>query len=391
MIQSDQFLPYGRQTITQSDIDSVIEVLRSPFLTQGPVVPGFETGLSEKVGADHAVAVNSATSGLHLACLALGLGPGDWLWTSPITFVASANCARYCGAAVDFVDINPYTGLISAPALEEKLIQAEKDGVLPKVLIPVHLCGTSCPMEEISVLAERFGFFVLEDASHAIGGRYKGQNIGSCQYSDICVFSFHPVKIITTGEGGMVTTNCPQLAQRVVDLRSHGIIKNVQRFELPPNGPWSYEQQDLGFNYRMTDIQAALGLSQLQRLDEIVDKRQQIHACYHSLLVDLPVRLLQIPNGVFSSLHLVVIRLLESDSEHHRTVFEGLRKSGIGVQLHYHPVHLQPYYRRMGFEEGDYPEAESYARNAISLPIFPGLEYSDQERVVHSLSLLLSN
>ena len=247
-----------RQTITEADIAAVSEVLRSPFLTQGPAVPSFESGIAEKVACDHAIAVNSATSALHIACLALGLGPGDWLWTSPITFVASANCARYCGAQVDFVDIDPETGLMSITALEQKLLLADQQGVLPKVVVPVHLCGTSCHMQLISVLAKRYGFSVLEDASHAVGACYQDEFVGSCSYSQISVFSFHPVKIITSGEGGMATTNDPQLAQRMSDLRSHGITKDEQRFEFDSPGPWSSEQQDLGFNYRMTDFQAAL-------------------------------------------------------------------------------------------------------------------------------------
>lgn len=390
MSATESFLPYGRQTITESDIAAVSEVLRSPFLTQGPAVPAFEQGVAAKIGSEQAIAVNSATSALHIACLALGLGPGDWLWTSPITFVASANCARYCGARVDFVDIDPATGLMSVGALEEKLRRSEKDGVLPKVVIPVHLCGTSCSMQEIAALAQRYGFAVLEDASHAVGARYQGEFVGNCRFSDISVFSFHPVKIITSGEGGMAMTNHPQLAQHMADLRSHAITKDEKRFELPSPGPWSFEQQDLGFNYRMTDLQAALGLSQLQRLDQIVAERQRLHAVYAQLLADMPLRLLDIPEDVSSSLHLAVIRLSDTDVNHHRAVFEGLRGLGIGVQLHYSPVHLQPYYQRLGFQQGDFPEAESYACNAISLPLYPGLQVSEQLRVVHALSELLS-
>ena len=390
MDSTESFLPYGRQSITESDINAVIEVLRSPFLTQGPVVPLFERGISEKVGSDHAIAVNSATSALHISCLALGLGPGDWVWTSPITFVASANCARYCGANVDFVDIDPSTGLISVSALEQKFKRAELEGVLPKILIPVHLCGTSCAMKQISSMARRYGCSVLEDASHAVGARYQGEFVGSCSYSEISVFSFHPVKIITSGEGGMATTNNPQLAQRMADLRSHGITKDQSRFELTSAGPWSYEQQDLGFNYRMTDLQAALGLSQLQRLDQIVVERQRLHAVYEKLLANLPVRLLSIPPDTSSSLHLAVIRLTHSSPDHHRYVFEGLRSLGIGVQMHYSPVHLQPYYQRLGFKRGDFPEAEAYGLNAISLPLYPGLQESEQLRVVRALSQVLS-
>jgi UDP-4-amino-4,6-dideoxy-N-acetyl-beta-L-altrosamine transaminase len=375
------FLPYGRQTITEADIAAVISVLRSPFLTQGPAIPAFEEAVATKVDARFGVAVNSATSALHIACLALGLGPGDRLWTSPITFVASANCGRYCGAEVDFVDINPATGLMSVAALETKLVQAEREGSLPKVVVPVHLTGSSCEMSAIGSLAERYGFAVLEDASHAIGGRYRGEPVGNCRYSAITVFSFHPVKIITTGEGGLAVTNDPQLAQVMSELRSHGIVHDHERFEQTAAGPWMYEQQQLGFNYRLTDMQAALGLCQLQRLDEIVAERnRQLHR-YGELLADLPVHLLTVPDDVLSSVHLAVIRLEQSTAEKHKQLFEGLRAAGIGVQLHYSPVHLQPYYRDLGFGEGYFPEAEAYARSAMSLPLHPGIRREDQEYV----------
>jgi len=384
------FLPYGRQTITEADVAAVVDVLRSCYLTQGPAVPAFEQAVASSVGARYGVAVNSATSALHLACLALGLAPGDRLWTSPITFVASANCGRYCGADVDFVDIDPATGLMSMVALAAKLKQAERDGNLPKVVVPVHLCGTSCAMEAVAALADRYGFAVLEDASHAIGGHYQGKPVGNCRYSAITVFSFHPVKIITTGEGGLATTKDPNLAQCMADLRSHGITKDAQRFELPAPGPWSYEQQDLGFNYRITDLQAALGLSQLQRLNTIVAERQLLLEQYRQMLAGLPLQLLEIPQDVSSSLHLAIIRLADPSPDHHRRVFEGLQAAGIGVQLHYTPVHLQPYYRRLGFRNGDFPEAEAYASNAISLPLYPGLQDGDQQRVVRTLASLLA-
>jgi UDP-4-amino-4,6-dideoxy-N-acetyl-beta-L-altrosamine transaminase len=383
------FIPYGRQTITEADIAAVEAVLRGPYLTQGPAVPAFEQAVATRVAARHAVAVNSATSALHLACLALGLGPGDRLWTTPITFVASANCGRYCGAEVDFVDIDPATALISVAALERKLEHAASIGTLPKVLIPVHLCGTSCDMSAIAGLAQRHGVAVLEDASHAIGASYREEPVGNCRHSAISVFSFHPVKIITTAEGGLATTNDPQLAQRMADLRSHGITKEEARFEWPAPGPWSYEQQELGFNYRLTDLQAVLGLSQLQRLDLIVVERQRLLEVYRQQLAALPLSLLEIPASVLSAQHLAVIRLHDRDPAHHRRVFEGLRAAGIGVQLHYSPVHLQPYYRRLGFSEGDFPEAEAYARNAISLPLYPGLQEQEQERVVQALSSML--
>lgn len=383
------FLPYGRQTITEDDIAAVVAVLRGPTLTQGPVVPAFEGAVASRVSARHAVAVNSATSALHLACLALGLGPGDRLWTSPITFVASANCGRYCGAEVDFVDIDPSSGLMSVAALTSKLERAGAEGTLPKIIVPVHLCGTSCDMEAIAAAATRHGVAVIEDASHAIGGNYRGHAVGSCQHSAISVFSFHPVKIITTAEGGMATTNDPQLAQRMADLRSHGITKEEARFERSAQGPWTYEQQDLGFNYRLTDLQAALGLSQLERLESIVNERQRLFGVYQQHLSRLPVQLLDIPNQIRSALHLAVIRLNNPDPRLHRHVFEGLRAAGIGVQLHYSPVHLQPYYRRLGFSEGDFPAAEAYAQNAISLPLYPGLQGHEQRRVIDALEALL--
>ena len=382
-------LPYGRQTISGADIDAVVAVLRSPFLTQGPAVPAFEQALASRVSATYGIAVNSATSALHLACLALGLRQGLRLWTSPITFVASANCGRYCGADIDFVDIDPSTALMSVEALESKLKVAEQEGTLPHVVIPVHLCGTSCDMASIAALSQQYGFSIIEDASHAIGGHFHGLPIGCCSHSDITVFSFHPVKIITSGEGGLATTNDPILAHKMAALRSHGITKDVHRFEYPSPGPWAYEQQNLGFNYRMTDLQAALGLSQLQRLDEIVAERNRQFEVYRDLLSELPVKLLSVPDSVLSSLHLAVIRLMDDRPSHHRRVFDGLRASGIGVQVHYTPVHLQPYYLRLGFSDGDFPQAEAYASNAISLPLYPGLSLADQQRVVRSLSSLL--
>ncbi len=383
------FIPYGRQTITEADVASVVEVLRSPSLTQGPVVPAFENALASVVDARHVVAVNSATSALHLACISLGLGPGDRLWTSPITFVASANCARYCGAEVDFVDVEPSTGLLCLEALNRKLLEAAASGTLPKVIVPVHLAGTSCPMLELESLVRPYGIRILEDASHAIGASYRGVPVGACIHSDISVFSFHPVKIITTAEGGAATTNDPSLAYRMALLRSHGITKDLSKFELDQSAPWSYEQQQLGFNYRLTDLQAALGLSQLQRLQAIVDERNRLYKRYEDLLEGLPVQLLNIPAECNSALHLAVIRLQPDYSHLHLSVFEGLRNAGVWVQLHYTPVHLQPYYRRLGFSKGDLPQAEAYARSAISLPLFPGLTDEEQEYVVLTLKELL--
>ena len=383
------YLPYARQTITEADIAAVVDVLHSPIITQGAAIPAFEQVISRTVGASHSVAVNSGTSALHIACLALDLGPGDYLWTSTITFVASANCGRYCGAEVDFVDIDPNTGLMSIEALNAKLQQAELKGRLPKVLVPVHLTGASCDMAAIAALAKRYDFAVLEDASHAIGASYRGEPVGNCRYSNICVFSFHPVKIITTGEGGLATTNDSELAIRMADLRSHGITKVANRFKRTAPGPWSYEQQELGFNYRLTDFQAALGLSQLERIEQIVAERRRLREVYCKLLAPLPVRLLEIPADVLSALHLAVIRLNAVDPALHSHVFEGFRAAGIGVQLHYSPVHLQPYYRQFGFSEGDFPEAEAYALNAISLPLFPGLLSHQQDWVVEVLANLL--
>jgi len=388
-MDNQPLLPYGRQTITEADISAVVNVLRSPYLTQGPAVPAFEHAVEKQVGASFAVAVNSATSALHIACLALGLGPGDRLWTSPITFVASANCGRFCGAEVDFVDIDPATALMSTAALAAKLEGAEREGTLPTVVVAVHLAGTSCDMAVIGALAERYGFAVLEDASHAIGGRYRDEPVGNCRYSAITVFSFHPVKIITTGEGGMATTNDALLAQRMAELRSHGIVREAERFENHPAGPWVYEQQQLGFNYRMTDLQAALGLSQLQRLDEIVAERNLQLQRYRELLADLPVWLLEVSEGVLSAVHLAVVRLATASHDRHRQVFQGLRAAGIGVQVHYSPVHLQPYYRRLGFNEGQFPEAEAYAGSALSLPLFPGLIETELRQVVNALSQLV--
>ena len=390
MINSkDSYLPYGRQKITDEDINAVLNILKSKFLTQGPAVPEFEREVASKVKARHGVAVNSATSALHIGCLALGVRPGKRLWTSPISFVASANCGRYCSAEIDFVDIDPSTALMSVGELEKKLKKAESDGKLPDVLIPVHLCGSSCDMKAIGELGKKYGFEIIEDASHAIGANYQDEPVGTCQYSSISVFSFHPVKIITTGEGGLATTNDERLAERMRKLRSHGITKNTKEFELEMQGPWSYEQQELGFNYRMTDIQAALGLSQLKRLEKIVEERQRQFKYYQLLLRNLPVRLLKIPKDAYSSVHLAVIRLEVRNQEIHLKLFEKLRTSGIGVQLHYSPIHLQPYYRKLGFKEGDYPAAESYAKDAMSLPLYPGLSRENQERVAKTIETTL--
>ena len=373
-------IPYGRQDITQADIDAVVEVLRSDFLTQGPVVPMFEQAVATYCGAQHAVAVNSATSALHIACLALNLGPDDWLWTSPITFVASANCGLYCGAQVDFVDIDPRTYNLCPQALERKLVAAEREGRLPKVIIPVHLCGQPCDMRAIHVLAQRFGFKVIEDASHAIGGKYQGESIGSCRYSDITVFSFHPVKIITSGEGGMATTNDETLDQKMKLLRSHGITRDPALMTHVADGPWYYQQVDLGWNYRMTDIHAALGLSQMTRLEPYIVRRHLIADCYDEAFETASVKSPLRQTDRYSALHLYVIQVGPRCS--HKDTFARLRELSIGVNLHYIPVHLQPYYRRFGFSEGDFPNAESYYHRAISLPIYPSLSSAQQDQVI---------
>lgn len=379
-------IPYGRQEVTQADIDAVVSVLRSDFLTQGPRVPEFEARVAGYVGAAHAVAMNSATSALHVACLALGLGPGDRLWTSPITFVASANCALYCGAAVDFVDIDPQTYNMSAVELEKKLRVARQAGSLPKVVVPVHFSGQSCDMRAIHALSREYGFHIIEDASHAIGGSYAGERVGNCRYSDITVFSFHPVKIITTAEGGVATTNCADLAARMDRLRSHGITRDAAEMTHVPDGPWYYQQVDLGFNYRLTEICAMLGSSQMDRIDAYVARRHAIARAYDEMLASLPLTLPWQHPDTYSGMHLYVVRLhLDAVRATHREVFESLRAVGIGVALHYIPVHTQPYYERMGFRVGQYPQAEKYYAEAISLPMFPGLDADLQRRVVRAL------
>jgi UDP-4-amino-4,6-dideoxy-N-acetyl-beta-L-altrosamine transaminase len=377
------FIPYGRQSISEADISAVVEVLRSDWLTQGPAIERFEKTVAGYCGAKYAAAVNSATSALHIACLALGLGKGDTLWTSPNTFVASANCALYCGASVDFVDIDSRTYNMSADALEEKLKAARKTGRLPKVVIPVHFAGQSCDMARIGALSQEYGFSVIEDASHAIGGRYCESNIGNCAYSTMTIFSFHPVKIVTTGEGGMVLTNDTSLHDRLVRLRSHGITRDPRLMEGESHGPWYYQQIDLGFNYRMTDIQAALGASQMARLDEFVQQRHRLADRYNNALRNLPISLPWQHADTYSAYHLYVIRIKSGTSpKTHREVFEGLRKRQILVNLHYIPVYSQPYYHGMGFEPDHFPETERYYREAISLPLYFGLSDSDQDRVV---------
>lgn len=381
-------IPYGKQEITQEDIDAVVSALRSDFITQGPKVPEFEQVIADEVQARYAIAVNSATSALHLACRALELGCGDILWTTPITFVASANCALYCGAKVDFVDIDPQTYNLSPEKLEEKLILAKKQGTLPKVVVAVHFGGLPCDMEKIYHLGQRYGFHIIEDASHAIGGRYQNEPIGHCRYSDITIFSFHPVKIITTAEGGMALTNHKDLAKKMALLRGHGITRDSAQMTHIEDGPWYYQQIDLGYNYRMTELQAALGISQAKRIKTYVQKRHQLAQQYQQLLAQLPIQKPIVENeSCYSGLHLFVVRLkTDKIKPSRKEVFERLRQWGIGVNVHYIPVHTQPYYQRMGFKIGDFPEAEQYYAEALSLPMFPKLTNDQQQQVVSALA-----
>ena len=386
-------IPYGRQNISDDDIEAVTAVLRSDFLTQGQAVPAFEQAVASKTGAGFALATNSATSALHIACLALGLQSGDLLWTTPITFVASANCARYCGADVDFVDIDPATGNMSPAALKEKFITAEKNGRLPKVIVPVHLCGQSCDMAAISALARHYGCHIIEDASHAIGGQYQNEPVGCGRFSDITVFSFHPVKIITTGEGGMALTNSAELAHKMALYRSHGISRDEVDMTEASHGPWYYQQTLLGFNYRMTDIQAALGLSQLTRLDSFVLQRRELAAFYDTLLADVDVTpLTQLPDSG-SAWHLYVVQIDNvqgTAAANRKEVFNYMREQGVGVNVHYIPVHLQPYYRNLGFSAGDYPAAEDYYRKALTIPLYPDLTTEQQRYISATLIAALA-
>jgi len=386
------FIPYGRQNITEEDIDAVVNVLKSDYLTQGPKVPEFENAIKEYCNVEYALAMNSATSALHVACLALNVGQGDIVWTTPITFVASANCALYCGATVDFVDIDPRTYNLSIQSLEHKLEAAKEQDKLPKVVIPVHLCGQPCDMERIYQLSKKYGFSIIEDASHAIGGKYKNQPIGNCQYSDITIFSFHPVKIITTAEGGVATTKNEELAQKMDLLRSHGITRDSDLMTHEPDGPWYYQQVDLGYNYRMTEMQAALGVSQIKRLSSITKSRHEIANRYNEKLASLAVIVPFQIQEAYSGLHLYVIRLkLDEIKPTHLEVFKALRAANIGVNLHYIPVHLQPYYKEhFGFKLGDFPQAEQYYEEAISLPLYPDLSQEQQDYVVETLKDILA-
>jgi UDP-4-amino-4,6-dideoxy-N-acetyl-beta-L-altrosamine transaminase len=384
-------IPYGKQEINQQDLDAVLEVLNSDFLTQGPKVPAFEKAVAEYTGAKHGVAVNSATSALHIACLALGVKAGDVVWTTPITFVASANCALYCGADVDFVDVDPITNNMSAAALKTKLEQCKVKGQrLPRVVIPVHLTGLPCDMAAIRELSLAYDFKVIEDASHAIGGRYLDKAVGACEFSDITVFSFHPVKIITTAEGGLATTNSSDLAEKMGLFRSHGVTRDPNLMQGEPDGGWYYEQVALGYNYRMTEIQAALGLSQMTRLDQFVSARHNLARRYLELLGGLPIKLPSYPENSYSGLHLFVIRLnLSEINKTRKVVFDHLRENGVGVNIHYIPVHTQPYYKDLGFKSGDFPASESYYSEAISLPMFHLMTLEQQDKVVSVLKDIL--
>ncbi|MBT1444926.1 UDP-4-amino-4,6-dideoxy-N-acetyl-beta-L-altrosamine transaminase [Shewanella sp. JM162201] len=383
-------IPYGKQDISQADIDAVVEVLKSDWLTQGPEVPAFEKAVCDYTGAKHAVAVNSATSALHIACLALGVGAGDVVWTSPITFVASANCALYCGADVDFVDVDAATGNMCPKALELKLVAAKANGRLPKVVIPVHLCGHSCDMAPIAALASEYGFKLIEDASHAIGGSYQGKRIGSCAFSDITVFSFHPVKIVTSAEGGMALTNSSELAEKMELLRSHGITKAASLMTRPNEGDWYYEQLQLGFNYRMTDLQAALGLSQMARLETFVQTRNELACTYRDVLAQLSASVVEPLSGSHSAWHLMIVCL--DVSAQRRRLFDEMRRMGIQVHVHYFPVYLQPYYQsHYQFQEGYCPRAEQFYQSILTLPLHCHLTDTSVNFIVSQLKALMDS
>lgn len=382
-------IPYSRQDIDEDDIAAVTAVLRSDFLTQGPQVPAFEAEFATAHRASHAVAVSNATSALHLACLAFGIGPGSRVWTTPNSFLASANCALYCGADVDFVDIDPVTRNMSVVALSAKLEVAARAGHLPRVVIPVDFAGLPCDLAEMRELAERFGFRLLEDASHATGAHYRGLPVGG-GYAHATVFSLHAVKIITTGEGGMVLTQDAELAAQLRLLRSHGVTRDPLQFEHACDGPWAYEQHVLGHNCRMTEVQAALGRSQLQRLPLLQARREALAQRYDRLLSDLPLKLPARLSDRVSAWHLYAVEVdpRRATVTRHQ-VFETLRAAGIGANVHYIPIHTQPYYQRLGFCRGDFPRAEAYYAQTLSLPMYPGLSFAEQDSVVEALRAAL--
>ncbi|GAA60049.1 DegT/DnrJ/EryC1/StrS aminotransferase [Pseudoalteromonas sp. BSi20652] len=382
-------IPYGKQLISQADIDSVVAVLQSDWLTQGPKTPAFEAAIANYCNAQYGIAVNSATSALHIACLALNVSEGDTVWTSPISFVASANCALYCGAAVDFVDIDLATGNMSVSVLADKLVSAKQNNCLPKVVIPVHLAGQSCDMEAIYDLSKQYGFKIIEDASHAIGAQYNGNKVGCCEFSDITVFSFHPVKIITSAEGGMAVTNNKPLAKKLQRLRSHGITNDPNEMTEPSHGPWYYQQVELGFNYRMTELQAALGLSQLDKLDEFVTTRNALAISYSNAFETMPLSHLTQLTKCYSSYHLYVVKLADGHSHLHRHIIEQLRSKGIISHLHYIPIHTQPFYKKMGFKDCDFPNAMKYYKTAFTIPLHPQLTEQEQSYIIDEIGKLL--
>ena len=376
-------IPYGRQHLDEDDVKAVVETLTSNWLTQGPAIPKFETALADYCGANFGIAVNSATSALHIACLALGVSEGDRVWTSPNSFVASSNCALYCGAKVDFVDIDLHTGNMCVDALRNKLVLAESINALPKVIIPVHFAGQPCDMKEIRALSKQYGFFVIEDASHAVGAKYQEKFVGSCEFSDICVFSFHPVKIITTMEGGMALTNNSEWAEKMRMLRSHGITNDPEKMTEDSHGPWYYQQIALGFNYRMTDVEAALGLSQLSKLETFLEKRNVLANYYDKLFSDYSgITPLQQNSKIYSSYHLYVVRIDSLTNQQHATLVANLRESGVFAHVHYIPIHMQPFYISLGFKIGDFPNAEKYYQQAVTLPLFPDLKEDEVEHIV---------
>ena len=384
-------IPYGHQSLSETDYESVLDVLKSDFLTQGDTVPKFEASIAEYVSSKYGVATNSGTTALHIACKALGLEENDWLWTSPNSFVASSNAALYCGAKIDFIDIDSNTYNLDINVLKTKLEEAETKNQLPKIIMPVHFAGQSCEMKQIKDLSEKYGFYIIEDAAHALGGQYLGKNIGDCSYSDVCVFSFHPVKSITTAEGGMAVTNNQELFESMQSLRTHGMKRRNLSKNNDLHGPWISEMTQLGFNYRMNDIQAALGISQLNRLDQFISKRNEIANYYTSELSHLPLSIQEIQRDCYSAFHLYVVRLqLEKTNKTRDQFMEKLLDFGIGASIHYQPIHLHPFYEQMGFKKGDFPMAEEYYKRAISIPMFPDLKKSELKYIVECISEALN-